>query len=169
QINDMTLRLVDQITHVVDELSQAPPTLIHVDTHLDNILFDLPETVVLIDWPSAAVGPAAVDFTHFITTSISTPVRRSVAERLLDEYLEVLRNCGVRNYGLDDLRRDTTLAALRLWAGMTTGYGAADPADLIDRQRELHKIEIRRMVGFAEDWHFAEFLEESFGERPNGR
>ncbi len=165
----MTLRLVDQIPLVVDELSQAPPTLIHVDTHLDNILFDLPETVVLIDWPSAAVGPAAVDFTRFISTSMSTPVRRSVADCLLDEYLEVLHNCGVRNYGLDDLRRETTLAALRLWAGMTTGYGGADPADLIDRQRELQKIEIQRMVGFAEDWHFVEFLEQLSGEQADGR
>ena len=128
-----------------------------------------PESVVLIDWPSAAVGPAAIDFTRFITTSISTPVRRSVAERLLDEYFEVLHNCRVRNYGLDDLRRDITLAALRVWAGMATGYGAADPAELIDRQRELQKIEVQRMVGFAEDWHFAEFLEEFSGERVNGR
>ena len=161
------MRLVDQIAQVVDELSQAPPTLIHVDTHLDNIMFDLPESVVLIDWPSAAVGPAAIDFTRFISTSMSTPVRRSVVERLLDEYLEILHNCGVGNYDLDDLRRHTTLAALRLWAGMTTGYGGADPADLIDRQRELQKIEIQRMVGFAEDWHFAEFLEQFSGEQAN--
>jgi hypothetical protein len=161
QMNALALRLVKQIPQIVRELSEAPFTLIHRDTHLDNILFDPPDSVVLIDWPSAVVGPAAMDFARFVTPSMPTSVRQSIEGRLLSEYLEVLQNEGVRNYGMHELRRHTTLAALRIWAGMATGFGASNSADLAPRQRELQTIEIQRMLDFAEDWDFAGFLESS--------
>ena len=88
-------------------------------------------------------------------------IRLSIEGHLLSEYLEVLQNEGVQNYGMDELCRHTTLAALRIWAGMATGFSASDPDDLAPRRRELQVIEIQRILDFAEDWDFAGFLESS--------
>lgn len=158
QIRDMTSNLLVPIRPIVDQLSKAPSTLIHKDTHLDNIFFDPPHSVVLIDWPSAAIGPAAVDLTRFMSTSMDAPMRQSIESQLLDEYLDVLHDAGVRNYEREHLRKDVRLAALRLWAGVATGCGASDFSKLVPRQRELWNIETTRMVGFIEDWNIVEFL-----------
>jgi thiamine kinase-like enzyme len=160
-MNGLTLQLVDQIPKILAELSQAPSTLIHRDVHLENLLFDPTESIVLIDWPSAALGPAALDFTRFITTSMPTSVRRSIFNRLLSEYHEVLQTEGVRDYDMDVLRRHSALFALWVWAAMATGFRAGDIDQLLPRQKELQTVEIQRMLDFAKDWHLVEFLESS--------
>ena len=155
---DLTRILIGRLPLVVERLSDAPATLIHVDLHLDNIFVELPDTVVLIDWPSVAIGPAAVDAAHFITTSLKTEVRRECADDIPAQYVAVLKQQGVKDYSAIDLERDMKLAALRCWAGMVTGYAAADPAGLVPRQRELQLIEMERMAIVAQDWQLNEFL-----------
>lgn len=54
-------RLPDDVATSVQLLDQAPPTVIHGDVHLDNVMWRHDRRVALLDWAGAAVGPAAVD------------------------------------------------------------------------------------------------------------
>lgn len=143
----LTLHLIDRLPELVAELQTAPATVIHVDTHLDNVLFDGPDKIVLLDWPSAAIGPAVVDVVRFLATSLETPDLKLYAENLIYEYMGTLRDFGITEYSGTEFYRHLQLAGYRLWAGMATGYGACDPDVLLDRQRELQRVEIERLRG----------------------
>jgi hypothetical protein len=115
--------------------------------------------VVLIDWPSTAIGPAAVDLSRFQTASLATPVRRSVEDDMPSEYLRILNEAGHDGYTRSDLRLHLKLAALRLWAGMVTGFGASNPDELVERQAMLQRVEIDRLSAVAADWQLLQLLD----------
>jgi Ser/Thr protein kinase RdoA (MazF antagonist) len=88
------------------ELKAAPLTLVHGDLHLDNVLFCIDGTPILLDWPSVSRGPAAADFAHFLAESVSPPVRRAHQRALADSHAAALATRGVIGYSADRLRRD---------------------------------------------------------------
>jgi len=146
EMRQFTLSLVDRMPAIIEELSDAPSTLIHVDTHLDNILFDPPDGVVLLDWPSAAIGPAAIDVVRFVASSLSLSENPSTIQHLTKEYTNKLHEHGVADYSSAQFGRHLQLAGCRLWAGMVTGYGARDTIELESRQGALQQTEIDRMT-----------------------
>ena len=85
----------------------GPHTVSHGDFRLDNLLFQPgnPRPVV-VDWQTAAWAPAAVDVAYFIGGCLGTEDRRAYEEDLLILYHEELAGRGVRDYPMDQLRRD---------------------------------------------------------------
>ncbi len=162
ELNDnskkLTKQLLDKIGVVISKLAEAPATLIHRDTHLDNILFGPESSVVLIDWPSAAIGPAAIDVTRFVTTSLRPADFQVNHHKLIDIYFDSLQAVGVADYTREHLHRHLSLAGLRLWAGVVTGYGSADPAGILPRQLEVARVEVERLVHVMAAWNWPEFL-----------
>ena len=85
-------------------LDGSPPTLVHADLHLDNVLFRADGTPVVLDWSDAARGPAEVDLGRLLYDGLrmsdpSAATRRS----LLTRYVGGLRDRGVHEAGVDAL------------------------------------------------------------------
>jgi hypothetical protein len=101
-------------------LAEAPRTLVHSDLHADNVLLPPAAPPVLLDWPDACRGPAAVDFGHFLIEGITPDVRRAEEERLTAHWVGEAAGRGVTGYGVDRLRADTRHAQVLLWGGIVT-------------------------------------------------
>ncbi|MDA0978639.1 MAG: phosphotransferase [Proteobacteria bacterium] len=74
---------------------QGPMTLIHIDYRLDNMMFDGPYPLAVVDWQSIAYGCAMNDAAYFIGTSLREDERKSAEEALLRAYHETLRGYDV--------------------------------------------------------------------------
>jgi aminoglycoside phosphotransferase (APT) family kinase protein len=96
-------------------LARAPTTLVHADLHLDNVLFLDDGAPVILDWPSACRGPAAVDFARLLVEGMTFTARRARQEALTRRYLVALASRGVR-YDVDRLRADVSAVATALYA-----------------------------------------------------
>jgi hypothetical protein len=89
-------RLPESLRAAHAVLADAPPTLVHNDLHLDNVLFRPDGTPVVIDWPDAALGPGVVDVARVLLEGLNFPTRRALEAALLDRYLRGLAAHGVR-------------------------------------------------------------------------
>jgi hypothetical protein len=70
-------------------------TLVHVDYRLDNMIFDGPHPLTVLDWQSINLGCALQDTSYFLGTSLE-PAHRVRDERmLLSRYLDGLGGYGV--------------------------------------------------------------------------
>ena len=74
----------------------APRTIIHTDYRLDNMMFGGPYPLTVFDWQSVNHGHALQDVSYFLGTSVSTGERQRHERELLEHYLDVLANYGVR-------------------------------------------------------------------------
>ena len=111
------IELVDplrsHLASVIAELAASPPTLIHGDLHLDNVLFDTGERpVVVLDWDRSCNGPAAWDVALFLCGSLSPGDRRPVEDELLG------RCAAVVDCSLEEFRRQCGLALAVQLAGL---------------------------------------------------
>jgi aminoglycoside phosphotransferase (APT) family kinase protein len=93
-------------------LREAPPTLVHDDLHGDNVLFRPDGTPVILDWPDAALGPAAVDVAHLLVEALTVEGRRAREEALLARWCAAAASRGVRGYGPARLREDVDRAGV---------------------------------------------------------
>jgi Phosphotransferase enzyme family len=106
-----TRDLPAQVARALDQLKQGPASWIQVDAHLDNVLWRLDGTAVLLDWCNAAIGPPVTDIARFFVegvVGVSEPDRLSA---LLSTYVEELEKHGTR-IRLSELRAGFALA---LW------------------------------------------------------
>jgi hypothetical protein len=89
------------------QLRGGPRTVSHGDFRLDNLLFQpgTPRPVV-VDWQTAAWAGASIDVAYFIGGCLSAEVRRAHEPELLAQYHDALRQRGVRDYSLAQLRAD---------------------------------------------------------------
>jgi hypothetical protein len=96
------------------ELAAAPWTIIHGDLHLDNVLFNQDQAVV-IDWQSVSKGPAMLDIAAFVCASLSPGDFDRGLSRLVRHYPDGLALCGVRGLDLDAMNRQLAHALIRFW------------------------------------------------------
>jgi len=108
-------QLPGHVTAARAALARAPETLVHADLHLDNVLFLDDGVPVVLDWPSACRGPAALDFARLVVEGLTSAARRDREGRLLHRYLAALESRGVR-YGVDRMRADVACVATLLYA-----------------------------------------------------
>jgi aminoglycoside phosphotransferase (APT) family kinase protein len=73
------------------ELSDTPVAWIHADAHLDNILWRLDGSAVLLDWCNATIGPPAVD----VAICLSNGVPARWRQALISAYAGELERSGV--------------------------------------------------------------------------
>lgn len=157
------LEVMDTLTTsygaVRSRLRLAPVTLIHGDLHLDNLLFHAPAQepgVVIIDWQSVARGRGVIDLALFLFSSLETAVRRTVEERLLQRYYELLRAGGVTGYSFSQLMEDCRLVLLWLLGAKVIWLGSLNVAHLSGRELALVEASV------TED-SFAAFLDHDAG------
>jgi hypothetical protein len=85
----------------------GPRTVSHGDFRLDNLLFQPGDPrPAVVDWQTAAWGPASVDVAYFVGGCLSTEDRRAHEDELLAHYHAELSRRGVRDYPMAQLRED---------------------------------------------------------------
>ncbi len=139
-VRDLVDRLRGRYAAVSAALDRAPPTIIHADLHLDNVLFNPTGTApraVVLDWQGVATGAAAVDIASFVVGSLCVAGRRTAEDGLLARYHALLAAHGVTGYPVEDLRRDYRLALLCHMAGNVGWLASTDTAELKGRERDL--------------------------------
>lgn len=94
-----------------DKAATEPLTIVHADYRSDNLIFS-GDQVTIIDWQTALRGPAAMDVSSFLATSMDTDVRRGAEDPLVDGYLACLAKAGV---AVDRDWFDTSLDENLLW------------------------------------------------------
>jgi aminoglycoside phosphotransferase (APT) family kinase protein len=117
-------RLGSRLGAVAEKLHGGCKTLIRGDLHLDNLIFDPARDdrpVVILDWQIASVGPPASEVALLICDSLGVEERRARETDLLDRYLTLLFEHGVRDYSATDLHTDCELALLLILAGTSGG------------------------------------------------
>jgi hypothetical protein len=86
----------------------GPRTASHGDFRLDNLLFTAGERrPVVVDWQTLSWAGGSYDAAYFIGGCLSAEDRRLHELDLLGHYHRELLARGVRDYSLEDLRRDT--------------------------------------------------------------
>jgi hypothetical protein len=115
-------RAVLEQTKAIDQaLEERPWTLVHGDLRADNLLFDHASgdpSSVIIDWSWASRSMAAIDIAFLVGGSTPPVQRLGRHDTLLHTWHQALIKHGVRDYPLEEARRDLQLAALRC---ITTG------------------------------------------------
>jgi len=122
---DAATRLPELFPVAVEALLRAPPTLVHTDLHLDNVLFLADGTPVILDWPDARRGPAALDFARLLVDHMTSAARRERQERLVLRYRAALASRGV-DYDIERLRGDVASAVTIVYAAVVRWAGGPD-------------------------------------------
>ena len=73
-------------------LGGEPQTLIHGDFRLDNMFLDPSDTwsVALVDWQLSTVGSGLYDVAYFLSSSVTTEVRREIESAAIENYHRVI-------------------------------------------------------------------------------
>jgi hypothetical protein len=149
---DATLRDLLERVEAVDQranqrMAGAPMTLVHGDLHLDNVMFDRePEHPILLDWASAAKGPAVFDLIELLYSM--TPLGN--LEPTFAVYLGALRQRGVTGVEEGSLRSQLGGALLRRVISSTCGIARWVPDS--ERERAMIPIALRRITDAVELW-----------------
>lgn len=98
---------------------EAPPTLLHGDHHLDNIMFPTEGTPVFLDWAGVGRGPGVLDLVNLAFRMGET----TDAEAALDGYFATLRRHGVK-IDKDGWLNTVSAALLRQFTNWTLGMAA---------------------------------------------
>ncbi len=94
-------RLSGFLPTLMSELDQMPMTLCHGDYHSGNLLWDElgePSTVWAVDWQVPVIGPAILDVSVLLGTSVTRDNLKLVRQEYLPEYHGALIDSGVIDY-----------------------------------------------------------------------
>lgn len=94
---DWVLEFAPGLAAWSERAAREPITMVHTDCRVDNLLFSGGD-ITIIDWQTALRGPAAMDLTCFLATSLSVELRREHEGELIDRYLDRL---GERDVAVD--------------------------------------------------------------------
>jgi hypothetical protein len=110
---EVVRRFVEGYDRLIELGVDHPRTLLHRDYRLDNALFDDGAPVVF-DWAGAATGGAMYDLHYFLGGSLTREDRSTHWRRLVERYLAVLDDGGVRIEDdlLDEMHRVNALLCL---------------------------------------------------------
>ena len=142
----------------LSDISDGPQTFTHGDFRLDNLFFsDIEQNgISVIDWQISGICSPLYDISYFLSSSVTTELRRKIEHESLTEYHDIVCSMGVRDFTFDDcwcLYRKNTLGCLLV---MVIVCGMLNLND--DRSRELAEINLRRTLNAIEDLDAAKFL-----------
>jgi aminoglycoside/choline kinase family phosphotransferase len=136
----------------------SPPTIVHGDYRLDNLLFgDRPGAVpvAVLDWQTVSIGSALSDVAYFLGAGLAPEHRRSAEEGLVREYHARLVAAGVDAYSWnrcwEDYRRGT-------WSGLVVAVAASMLVQRTDRGDEMFLTMANRHARHALDLDAAALL-----------
>jgi aminoglycoside phosphotransferase (APT) family kinase protein len=87
--------LPEKVARAIEHLRSGPASWIHVDAHLDNVLWRPDGRAVLLDWCGAAIGPPSVDVARCLTEGLDAGSRPQRAAALMSAYAQGLQSSGV--------------------------------------------------------------------------
>ena len=152
-------RVVDHLR----SLASGPQTLTHGDFRLDNMFFGGCDAggFTVIDWQtSGLMGDGLYDVAYFMTSSVSTEVRRGIEREALQEYHDLLCDSGVTDFTFEQCWRHYRRNMLGMLVPSVCAGGGLDMGN--ERVRELGETMLRRTLAAIEDLDAAEFM-------PSGR
>ena len=106
---DVLRHWLDRVPQFLEWVDSRPYALVHGDFHPKQMFFPNEQgrgRFAVIDWQFPMVAPAAWDVARIMFAGLSTDTRQENEERLMENYLEDLREGGVGEYGIDELRQD---------------------------------------------------------------
>ena len=128
--------------------------MVHADYRIDNIVFDGPKATI-IDWQTALRGPAAMDLSCFVATSLTVVDRRAYEQPLIDRYTARVATTGV---AIDpDWFRSSYDENLLWWMGQFgNNLASLDPGD--DRVQAALDTMVERVYTAGLDHEVARLL-----------
>ncbi len=123
---------------IKDFFASAPPTLIHCDLRLDNVLFD-GNSCTYIDWQLVRSGPAAYDVAYFISSALKTEATKEEIDLILGVYHRALN---VDDYTYEELQADYA-RGLRMVLLNLTHTGGVELGD--NRGKKMMDIWLERL------------------------
>ena len=138
--------LPEEVANAVDQLTRGPASWIHVDSHLDNVLWRPDGTAVLLDWCNASIGPPAADLARFLTEGVVDTAQPERLSDLLSTYADELRVSGAR-VELSELKAGFALTLRPLLQGVV-GWTGREDLELAGRPAALCQSFLRSLC----DW-----------------
>jgi Ser/Thr protein kinase RdoA (MazF antagonist) len=149
--DSMARRLVDlprRVEAAVTSLRHGPACSIHGDAHLDNVLFRVDGTAVLIDWSGAAMGPPALDLARLLTEGIDAGGSEDETRMLVAEYLGELAASGVMG-AADDVWPHLPDGVALLAQAAVGWAGREEEREPRERMRALQENLLRSVCAWA--------------------
>jgi hypothetical protein len=138
--------LPEEVASSVEQLIRGPASWIHVDAHLDNVLWRPNGTAVLLDWGNAAIGPPPVDLARFFIEGVVDASQPERVGGLVSTYAEELRVQGARA-GLAELQAGLALTLPPLLQGVI-GWAGREDLELTGRPAAVCENFLRSLC----DW-----------------
>ena len=134
----------------------APPTIVHGDYRLDNLLFDAAaKTVAVVDWQTCGLGAGCSDLAYFLGAGLLPELRRQHEQALVRRYHDGLVAAGVTGYGFErcfaDYRRGS-------FGGLVMAVAASMLVERTERGDEMFLTMARRHARHALDLDAASVL-----------
>ena len=142
--------LPEEVASAVEQLTRGPASWIHVDAHLDNVLWRPDGTAVMLDWCNASIGPPAADLARFLTEGVVDAAQQERVAALLSTYVEELRVHGAQ-VELTELKAGFALALRPLLQGVV-GWAGRENLELASRAAALCENFLRSLC----DWSMSD-------------
>ena len=158
--------LAPRITAHFAAVSAGPRTLVHGDYRGENMFFG-PEAgggasasggddFVVVDWQGCGLGPGLYDVAYFLGTNVAPGDRRRIEREALEEYHDIVRRLGARDFTFDDCWRSYRQNMLGVLVACIVGCRGLDLG--FQRLHDLVKSALERALAAIEDLDVAEFL-----------
>ncbi len=140
------------------QMSSGPKTFTHGDYRLDNLFFggEGMEDVIAIDWQNCGVHSGLRDITYFLSTSVTTDMRRAIERDVVAEYHDSIVGAGVDGYRFDQCWHDYRQVMLSCLISPVFTCGSLDLTH--DASRLTLEIGLARTLAAVEDLDCQEFL-----------
>lgn len=139
-------------------IARGPQTLIHGDYRLDNMFFDSASDfqVALVDWQVSGVSSGLYDVAYFLSSSVSTDVRRTIERSAIRQYHELVAGMTTGDLTFEDCwrgYRENLLGCFRvpIIAGAQLDFNN-------DRGRQLAQVFLQRTLAAINDLDAGKFL-----------
>ena len=159
-----TRRLVEvlgpRIVALFGKIATGPRTFIHGDYRGENMFFGAgdKDDFVAIDWQGCGIGNGLYDVSYFLGTSVPVDDRRRIEREALQEYSDIIRHAGAKDFTFDDCWRSYRQNMLSAFIPCVLGCGALKMDD--KRLLDLAKVGLERILTAIEELDAGEFLPE---------
>lgn len=146
--------LPQELERALADLRAGPSAWIHVDAHLDNVVWRPDGSAVLLDWCGAAIGPPAVDLARTLTEGIDAGSHPERVDALLATYTSELRSGGC-DVSAADSQAALALGSVPLVQSAVGWAGRPGDAETDPRTAALRENFLRSACAWIASGHVA--------------
>ena len=138
-------------------VAAGPMTFTHGDFRLDNMFFGRESgEFAAVDWQVSGIASGLSDVAYFLSSSVSTAVRRQIERDVLTEYHGIVHASGVHDFTLEECWRSYRQNMLGCFRTPIIAGGQLDFTS--DRSRQLADVFLQRTLTAIDDLNAKEFL-----------